>query len=169
LSLNTNHVAGREFTGKKVSRRYYSEEFLTELRSRADIVSLISEYVKLRKAGRRYVGLCPFHQEKTPSFSVDPDKQLFYCFGCGQGGNVFTFLMKMENLTFQDSVEELARKVGLPLLKQPWILKRRDEAHKRRVSAKRLSLPGNVTGRCFSRRKVYKLSSIWRAGVCPGT
>ncbi len=100
-----------------MSRRYYSEEFLTELRSRADIVSLISEYVKLRKAGRRYVGLCPFHQEKTPSFSVDPDKQLFYCFGCGQGGNVFTFLMKMENLTFQDSVEELARKVGLPLPK----------------------------------------------------
>jgi DNA primase len=114
-----------------VSRRYYAEDFLSELRSRADIVSLISEYVRLRKAGRRYVGLCPFHQEKTPSFSVDPDKQLFYCFGCGQGGNIFTFLMKVENLSFQDAVETLARKVGLPLPKATLD----PEAEKRRAQA----------------------------------
>lgn len=114
-----------------MSRRHYAEEFLTELRSRADIVSLISEYVRLRRAGRRYVGLCPFHQEKTPSFSVDPEKQLFYCFGCGQGGNVFTFLMKMESMSFQDAVETLARKVGLPLPKASLD----PEAQKRRAQA----------------------------------
>jgi DNA primase len=117
LSPNIKALVGRELTDGKVSRRYYSEDFIAELKSRADIVSLISEYVRLRRTGKNYVGLCPFHQEKTPSFSVDPDKQLFYCFGCGQGGNIFTFLMKIENLTFQDAVEELARRTGLPLPK----------------------------------------------------
>lgn len=114
-----------------MSRRYFGEDFITELRSRADIVSLVSEYVRLRKTGKRYVGLCPFHQEKTPSFSVDPDKQLFYCFGCGQGGNIFSFLMKIENMTFPDSVEELARRVGLSLPEatfSPAAQKRRAEA-----------------------------------------
>jgi len=98
-----------------VSGRYYSQEIIDEIRSKADIISLVSEYVKLRKAGKNYVGLCPFHQEKTPSFTVDPDKQLFYCFGCGQGGNIFTFLMKMENMTFPDAVQELARRYGVRL------------------------------------------------------
>ncbi len=114
-----------------MSRRYFGEDFITELRSRADIVSLVSEYVRLRKTGKRYVGLCPFHQEKTASFSVDPDKQLFYCFGCGQGGNIFSFLMKIENMSFQDSVEELARRVGLSLPEatfSPAAQKRRAEA-----------------------------------------
>jgi DNA primase len=86
-----------------------------EVRSKTDIVAVISEYVKLRKAGRSWVGLCPFHSEKTPSFSVDPDKQLFYCFGCNTGGNVFTFLMKKEGLTFQEALQVLADKAGVRL------------------------------------------------------
>ena len=98
-----------------MSKKYFSQDIITEIRSRADIVSLISEYVNLRKTGRNYVGLCPFHQEKTPSFSVDPDKQLFYCFGCGEGGNMFSFLMKIGNMSFQDSVEELAKMTGVRL------------------------------------------------------
>ncbi len=114
-----------------MSRRYFGEEYVAELRSRADIIDLISEYVKLRKSGRRYVGLCPFHQEKTPSFSVDSDKQLFYCFGCGQGGNIFSFLMKIENISFQDAVEQIAKRVGLPLPKEiltPAMQRRRSES-----------------------------------------
>ncbi|QUL99470.1 MAG: DNA primase [Candidatus Fermentithermobacillus carboniphilus] len=98
-----------------MSRPYYGEEILDEIRRRADIVALVSEYVTLRKSGRSFVGLCPFHQEKTPSFYVDPDKQLFYCFGCGAGGNVFNFLMKIENLTFAEAVEVLAKKTGTKL------------------------------------------------------
>jgi len=98
-----------------MSKGHYDEDLISAVRSRADIVSVVSEYVNLRKAGKNYVGLCPFHQEKTPSFTVDPDKQLFYCFGCGVGGNVFTFLMKKENMTFPEALETLARKGGVPL------------------------------------------------------
>lgn len=98
-----------------MSRPYYDENVVAEVRARADIVSVISDYVNLRKRGKNYVGLCPFHQEKTPSFTVDPDKQLFYCFGCGVGGNVFTFLMKKENMTFPEALETLARRTGVML------------------------------------------------------
>ena len=72
--------------------RYYSQEIIDEIRARTDIVSVVSEYVKLRKTGKNYVGLCPFHQEKTPSFTVDPEKQFFYCFGCGAGAVSYTHL-----------------------------------------------------------------------------
>ena len=84
------------------------EEFLEDLRGRTDIVEIISEYVPLKRTGQNYVGLCPFHQEKTPSFTVSPAKQIFYCFGCGVGGNVFSFLMKIDNISFVDAVELLA-------------------------------------------------------------
>jgi len=94
---------------------YYGEQVIEEIRSRVDIVALISEYVKLRKAGKSYVGLCPFHEERTPSFSVDPDKQLFYCFGCGAGGNVFSFLMKKNGMTFPEAVQVLADRAGVRL------------------------------------------------------
>ncbi len=93
---------------------YYGDQ-AEEVRSKTDIVAVISEHVKLRKAGRSYVGLCPFHSEKTPSFSVDPDKQLFYCFGCNTGGNVFTFLMKRDGLTFQEALQILADRAGVRL------------------------------------------------------
>lgn len=94
---------------------FISEDILKEIQSRADIVEIISEYVSLKKRGENYVGLCPFHSEKTPSFNVNPEKQLFYCFGCGVGGNVFTFLMKKENLNFPEAIRLLADKYRIPL------------------------------------------------------
>ena len=94
---------------------YVPQEKIEEIRDRIDIVHLISEYVVLRKAGRNFVGLCPFHKEKTPSFSVRPDKQIFYCFGCGVGGNVFSFLMNINGMTFPEAVRYLAGKTGVIL------------------------------------------------------
>ena len=89
------------------------DDKIEEIRRRADIVSLIGEYVTLKKAGKNYLGLCPFHREKTPSFTVSPDKQMFYCFGCSEGGNVVSFLMKLNHLTFPEAVRHLAGKVGV--------------------------------------------------------
>ncbi|MHB9037291.1 MAG: DNA primase [Armatimonadota bacterium] len=86
-----------------------------EIRERCDLVEIISAHVALRKMGRTYKGLCPFHNEKTPSFNVDPDRQLWKCFGCGEGGDVFSFVQKAENLTFSEAVEQLARKVGVTI------------------------------------------------------
>jgi len=94
---------------------FYSEDIVSEIRSRADIVEVISEYVSLQKRGENYVGLCPFHSEKTPSFHVSSEKQLFYCFGCGAGGNVFTFLMKKENLNFPEVLRLLADRLQINL------------------------------------------------------
>ena len=90
-------------------------EFVDEVRNRFDVVELVSEYVQLKKAGQNYFGLCPFHGEKTPSFSVSQDKQIFHCFGCGEGGNVFTFLMKMEGIPFPEAVKDLASRAGMTL------------------------------------------------------
>ncbi len=97
---------------------YYPEELIEEIRSRNDIVEVISSYVKLQKKGSTYFGLCPFHNEKTPSFSVTPSKQMYYCFGCGAGGNVITFLMEYENFTFREAVEHLAERAGIQLPKE---------------------------------------------------
>ena len=94
---------------------YVPQEKIDEIRDRIDIVHLISEYVALKKAGRNFIGLCPFHKEKTPSFSVRPDKQIFYCFGCGVGGNVFSFLMNINGMTFPEAVRYLAGKTGIVL------------------------------------------------------
>lgn len=94
---------------------YYEEDFVEEVRQRNDIVDIISSYVNLKRGGSNYVGLCPFHNEKTASFSVSPAKQMYYCFGCGVGGNVFTFLMEYENLTFVEALEQLAETAGMEL------------------------------------------------------
>ncbi|MFZ3062375.1 MAG: DNA primase [Actinomycetota bacterium] len=91
------------------------DEDIEAVRERADLVEIISQHVQLKKAGRLFKGLCPFHQEKTPSFFVDPDKQLYHCFACGEGGNAYTFLMKMENLEFPEAVRTLAGRVGYSL------------------------------------------------------
>jgi len=88
---------------------------LDEVRNYFDIVQFISEYVQLKRSGRNYLGLCPFHGEKTPSFSVSPDKQIFHCFGCGEGGDVFSFIMKADSLTFPEAVTVLAKRAGLAL------------------------------------------------------
>ena len=94
---------------------YYPDEMIEEVRSRNDIVDVISGYVKLQRKGSSYFGLCPFHNEKSPSFSVSPGKQMYYCFGCGAGGNVFTFLMEYENYSFQEAVKTLADRAGVAL------------------------------------------------------
>ncbi len=95
----------------------YSDELLDELRTRNDIVDVVSQYVTLKRKGRNYFGICPFHNEKSPSFSVSPDKQIFHCFGCGVGGNVFHFISKIENISFLESVQLLAERVGMELPK----------------------------------------------------
>ena len=93
----------------------FSEAFLDELAARSDIVDVVSSYVELKRKGANYFGLCPFHSEKTPSFSVAPDKQMYHCFGCKKGGGVFNFIMEIENLTFPEAVEFLARRAGMSL------------------------------------------------------
>lgn len=94
---------------------YYSDELVEEVRQRNDIVDIISGYVNLKKKGGNYFGLCPFHNEKSASFSVSPGKQMYYCFGCGAGGNVFTFIMNYENYTFAEAIKLLADRSGIAL------------------------------------------------------
>jgi DNA primase len=94
---------------------YISDEVIAEVRSRAGIIEVISEYLPLKKAGRNYSALCPFHPEKTPSFMVSSAKQVFHCFGCGIGGDIFGFVMKSENLSFPQAVKVLAKKFGVPI------------------------------------------------------
>ncbi len=98
---------------------YIPQEKIGEIKSRVGIVDLISGYVTLKKAGRNFVGLCPFHKEKTPSFSVNPEKQIFYCFGCGEGGDIFAFLMKLNGISFAESARYLAKKAGVSLPVKP--------------------------------------------------
>ena len=93
----------------------YSDEIIEEVRQTNDIVDIISQYVHLKRSGRNFFGLCPFHNEKSPSFSVSPDKQIFHCFGCGVGGNVFTFLMKIEGINFIEAVQSLAERANIQL------------------------------------------------------
>lgn len=110
---------------------YYSEELVEEVRSRSDIVDVIGGYVRLQKKGSTYFGLCPFHNEKTGSFSVSPNKQMYYCFGCGAGGNVFTFLMQYENFTFGEAMQTLADRVGIELPRQELSEAQKREADRR--------------------------------------
>lgn len=99
---------------------YYSDDLIEEIRMKNDIVDVISGYVRLQKKGSSYFGLCPFHNEKSPSFSVSPGKQMYYCFGCGAGGNVFTFIMEYENFTFMEAVKYLADRAGIKLPEQEY-------------------------------------------------
>ena len=110
---------------------FYSDELIEEVRSRNDIVDVVGGYVRLQKKGNTYFGLCPFHNEKTGSFSVSPHKQMYYCFGCGAGGNVFTFLMQYENFTFGEAMQTLADKVGVELPKQEMSAAQKREADRR--------------------------------------
>lgn len=93
----------------------YSDDIIDEIRNSNDIVDVISQYVILKRSGRNFMGLCPFHKEKSPSFCVSPDKQIFHCFGCGVGGNVIHFVSKIENLDFKPTLELLAEKAGITL------------------------------------------------------
>ena len=93
----------------------YPRELIDEIREQNDIVSVISEYITLKQKGSSYFGLCPFHNESTPSFSVSPDKQFYYCFGCGESGNVYSFIMRMENCDFPEAVKRLADRAHIAL------------------------------------------------------
>lgn len=110
---------------------FYSEDLIEEVRSKNDIVDLISGYVRLKKQGNTYFGLCPFHNEKSPSFSVAPSKQMYYCFGCGAGGNAITFLMEYENFSFVEAMQALAERAGVKLPEQEYSSQMKQEAGRR--------------------------------------
>src|SRR6202163_5086772 len=93
----------------------FGDDKIEEVRSRADIVEIISAHARLKRAGRNFVGLCPFHNEKTPSFSVNAERGFFHCFGCGAGGTVSNFVMRTEGLSFPEAIESLARRYGVTL------------------------------------------------------
>lgn len=112
---------------------YYSEDVVEQVRTSTNIVDVIGSYVQLRKKGNSYFGLCPFHNEKTGSFSVSQDKQMFYCFGCGKGGSVFTFLMEYENYTYPEAIEYLANQAGIELPKQELTIEQKKLADDRAV------------------------------------
>ncbi|MDY6825166.1 MAG: DNA primase [Thermodesulfobacteriota bacterium] len=122
------------------------DDKIADIKNAADIVDIISEAVLLKKSGRNYLGLCPFHSEKTPSFTVSPDKQIFHCFGCGEGGNVFNFLMKHQGLSFPEAVKLLARRCGIDLPSP-----RRTPAQKKAISEKETLLEVNRQAAQFFR------------------
>lgn len=137
---------------------YIPEDKLSEIRHALDIVEIVSESVQLRRAGKNLVGLCPFHAEKTPSFTVSPDKQIFYCFGCGTGGNVFSFVMKRDGTTFGEAARLLARRSGVDLPEKPL------SAHeKRRISEQDSLFEVNRTAADFFHRTLLQ-----PAGEKPG-
>src|SRR3990167_6783265 len=114
-----------------------------EIKRRIDIVDLISSYLTLKKAGSNYKALCPFHQEKTPSFMVSPEKQIFKCFGCGEGGDIFSFVMKMENLEFPEALRMLAERAGVQLKRRQF---KPEEGRDRKT---RLYEVNNLTAKLF--------------------
>ncbi|WP_242832399.1 DNA primase [Desulfosporosinus orientis] len=115
----------------RLHQEFMPEEVIEEVRSRADIVEIISEYVSLQRKGKNFLGLCPFHAEKTPSFTVTPEKQMFYCFGCNVGGNVFSFLMKKENWSFLECIQNLAARYGVSLPEKELSPREREENRRR--------------------------------------
>ncbi len=130
---------------------FIPEDKISEIKNAADIVDVVSEAVLLKKAGKNYVGLCPFHSEKTPSFTVSTDKQIFYCFGCGTGGNVFSFLMKHEGLAFPEAVRRLARRCGIDLPDKPM-----SPEQKRRINERESLLEINRDAMAFFHRALLK-------------
>jgi DNA primase len=123
------------------------EDKIAEIRSAADIVDVVSAAVLLKKSGKNYLGLCPFHSEKTPSFTVSPDKQIFHCFGCGEGGNIFSFVMKQEGITFPEAVRTLARRYNVSLPDR-----RMSPDQKRRIDERERLLAVNQKGMRYFRR-----------------
>lgn len=111
----------------------YTDDIIEEVRMKNDIVDVVSQYVKLTRKGSSYFGLCPFHNEKTPSFSVTPSKQMYYCFGCGAGGNVFNFIMEYENYSFGEALSHLAQRAGVELPKMEYSKEARARADKKAV------------------------------------
>ncbi len=108
-------MAGLSYGVNPLAIGFLSEEKVSEIRDRSSILEVVSDYITLKKAGKNHRGLCPFHSEKTPSFMVNEEKQIFHCFGCGEGGDAFTFLMKVGHFSFPQAVEELAKRYGVKL------------------------------------------------------
>ena len=131
----------------------YSDELIEEVRSSNDIVDIISQYVVLKRSGRNYFGLCPFHKEKSPSFSVSPDKQIFHCFGCGAGGNVFHFISKIENVNFFESMQILSDRAGIQLP----TLESNEDAKKQLLKSKVYEI--NEVAAQFYHENLYKPTS----------
>src|SRR5438105_883875 len=105
--------------GALVDKGLIPEDVIQRIRERADIVEVVGSHLSLSKAGQNFKGLCPFHSEKTPSFTVSPSRQMFHCFGCGEGGNVFSFLMKIEGSSFPTVVSNLGEKYGIRVAERP--------------------------------------------------
>ena len=147
----------------------YPAAWLDELRSRTDIVQLISGYVALNKKGRKYWGLCPFHGEKTPSFSVDGEQQLYYCFGCKAGGNVFHFYMEMEHCGFNEAVSQLADRAHMTLPEME-----KDEDYERRRTQRERLLAANKEAARFYHETLFSpggaaaLAYLRRRGLSDG-
>ena len=151
----------------------FPEKFITELVERSDIVDVVSGYVRLgKKSGANMFGLCPFHSEKTPSFSVSPDKQIYHCFGCGKGGGVINFIMEIENLSFPEAVEFLARRAGMSIPEET------DDAESRKRSRmlalnkdaarffyEQLYAPGGAAGRDYMARRQISPAVARRFGL----
>ncbi len=116
-----------------MANEFFSDETVSEVRERANILEVVSDYVSIKKTGRNYKGLCPFHSEKTPSFMVNEEKQIFHCFGCGEGGDVFTFLMKIGHFSFPEAVETLAKRYGVRLSPREVSPAKKKEVAKREV------------------------------------
>ena len=123
---------------------YYPEELVEEVRVRNDIVDVVSGYVRLQKKGANHWGCCPFHNEKTPSFAVNGAKQMYHCFGCGAGGNVYTFVMNYENYTFPEAVKMLAARAGVSLPEAEY-----DEEQKQRQNHRQQLLDVNREAATF--------------------
>lgn len=133
---------------------FIPEDKLSEIKNTADIVDIVSEVVLLKKAGKNYMGLCPFHAEKTPSFTVSSEKQIFHCFGCGTGGNVFSFLMKQAGISFPEAVQTLARRYGIEIPTQ-----RMSPEQKRRVGEKESLLAIHQMAMDYFRRALLSSAS----------
>lgn len=132
----------------------YSDELIEEIRNSNDIVDVISQYVILKRSGRNFFGLCPFHKEKSPSFSVSPDKQIFHCFGCGVGGNVIHFVSKIENINFRETIELLANRANITL---PKLSYNYEDDRKAMLKAKVYEI--NETAAKFYHENLYKPTS----------
>jgi DNA primase len=152
---------------------------VAEIRERTDIVELVGAYTPLKKAGRSYKGLCPFHQEKTPSFVVFPDSQNFHCFGCGKGGDIFTFQMEVEKVDFPEALRELAKRAGVDLADAPGVAKESDERRERLLNAidlaatffhdQLLNQPTGLAGRELAEKRGLDRATIerFRLGFAP--
>jgi len=159
---------------------YIPEDRIEEIRGRINIVDLVSEYVTLKKAGRNYIGSCPFHKEKTPSFTVNAEKQIYHCFGCGEGGNAFSFLMKIGNMTFPEAVRHLAGKLGIQLPTREFTQEEKGRQDQREILlrvnhlaagfyARSLRSPSGARGKAYLEKRGIKPETIetFQLGYAP--